>query len=190
VLATIRGGDFTAATLVRWLRAYPPTEGISTQLTTAPDTLVPNVLRRIIRNELFLRQADSAGVTLSAAERRGFDEDLRLQIESAVGTLGFARRVVPDSIWALSTAQRQAFFATRATAQFASIVRGTAAPVQISPSLRQLLRARYPDASIDDAGLDRALDQARTVRMRSDTSGTSKPADTAATPAAAAPKKS
>ena len=189
VLATIRGGDFTAATLVRWLRAYPPTEGISTQLTTAPDTLVPNVLRRIIRNELFVRQADSAGITITVDERRGFEEDLRLQIESAVGTLGFARRMVPDSIWALTTPQRQAFFATRANAQFASIVRGIAAPVQVTPSLRQLLRARYPDATIDAQGLQQALDHAITVRMRSDTAAAPKPADTTRAVPASAPTK-
>ena len=179
VLATMRGGDFTAATLVRWLRAYPPAEGIVGQLTNAPDTLVPEVLRRIIRNELFVQQADSAGVTLTSAERSALDADLRLQLESAVGTLGLDRRMVPDSIRALPEATRRAWFARRVTAQFASILQSTAAPVVISPTVRQLLRSRYRDVTIDDDALARALDAARRVRVTRDSTRNNAPADSA-----------
>ena len=168
VLARITGGDFTAATLVRWLRAYPPEQGIDGQITNAPDTAVPGVLRRIVRNELFLRQADSAGITLTPAERRAFDGELRTQIESAVGTLGLARRMVPDSVWKLPVPQRQAYLAARVQSLFTAMVRGTAATVPISPSLHHLLRSRYPDATISSEALDRALDRARKVRQAAD----------------------
>ncbi|MCC7054656.1 MAG: peptidylprolyl isomerase [Gemmatimonadaceae bacterium] len=168
-LATVaRGESFTAATLVRWLRAYPPAEGMPGRLANASDTLLPQVLRRIIRNELFLRQADSARIRLTPAEMTAFSGELRTQIESAVGTLGLAGRTIPDSVWALDVGARRAIFAARVQAQHAGMVRGTAATVPISLSLRQLLRSRYPDASISPAGLDRALEIGRRVRQSAD----------------------
>ncbi len=179
VLATIAGGDFTAGMLVRWLRAFPATEGITGQLTNAPDTLVPVVLRRIIRNELFLRQADSAGIVLTRDERSVLDGQLRAMMQAAVGTLSIAEAMLPDSIRKGTNAQRLTFLVARVDRQFASILQGTAAPVPIPSPVRALLRARYSDVVVQDAALTRALDQARRVRQTRDSLRNNSPKDSA-----------
>jgi len=167
VIATIKTGNFTAASLVRWLGAFPPSEGVQNQLLYASDTTVPVVLRRIIGSELFLRQADSAGVVLTAEEKTAFGLGLRLQIDAIVGTLGLSRRSIPDSIWTLDVADRRAYFARRIDARFASMVARTGVTVPIPPSLRLQLRRRYPDASINPVAIERAVGQARRVREAS-----------------------
>ena len=185
VLATSNAGDFTAARLVQWVSAYPPERGMQGQLRNAPDSVVPLVLREIIRNELFLRQADSAGITLTRAETDVFRAELRTIVGSVTGTLGLVPAMMPDSIRTQGVAARRKFLAARADAAIANMVANRGLVVQIPRPLRRLLRSRYPQASVSKDGIDVALGAARRVRESADSARNATPVNTA--PGNAAP---
>ncbi len=168
VLATTKGGDFTAGQLVRWVSAYPPEQAMQARLANAPDTLVPKVIRDLVRNELFLKQADSAGVQLVPEEIAGYRTELRNFVLSAWGTLGIAPQMLPDSVRQLRPEAREALMAQRIDAFFSSMVAKQGLTVQIPRPLRQLLRARYPDSEMFTANLEAALDGAARVRAAAD----------------------
>lgn len=168
VLATTKGGDFTAAKLVRWVNAYPPEHAMRSRLANAPDTLVPKVVRDLVRNELFLRQADSAGVELTPEETAGYRTELRNFVLSAWGTLGIASQMLPDSVRQLAPAGRETFMAQRIDAFIANMIAKQGLVVQIPRPLRQLLRSRYPGSEVFRAGIEAALDGAAKVRASSD----------------------
>ena len=200
VIAAMKGGDFTAKQLVRWVNAYPAEEGMQGQLLNAPDTAVATLVRRIVRNELFLRQADSAGVVLTEAETAGFRRELRGMVAGTWGTLGIDPRRMSDSVKRLPLAEREKLFGDRIDAFIVNMVRDRGLVVKIPRSLRTLLRARYPGAHVLPQGAASALEGARRVRSSVDSarnarSGASDSAGTpgaggqgAASPAVPAPK--
>ena len=69
-------GDFTAARAAKWVTAFPDPQRLRQQIQQAPDSQLPEFVKAVVRNELLLRQADSAKVTLDTAEtneiRRAF----------------------------------------------------------------------------------------------------------------------
>src|SRR5829696_2569058 len=76
VIATSVIGDFTAARATRWIGAFPNPQQLRQQIQQAPDSALPDFVKAIVRNDLFLHQADSAKIQLDTAEtneiRRAF----------------------------------------------------------------------------------------------------------------------
>jgi hypothetical protein len=167
VLATTKRGAFTTAKLIRWVNAYPAEQGMRAQLANAPDTLVPKIIRDLVRNELFLMQADSAGITLTPEQTTGFRTELRNFVLSAWGTLGVAARMLPDSVQRLPVAAREEFAAHRIDAFVVNMVAKQGLVVQVPLSLRELLRTRYTDVAVSAAGIDAALKLAVPARSAS-----------------------
>ena len=66
-IASYKSGELTASEFADWVAAYPPNSQIRPQLLNAPDSLVEKFVRQIVRNELVLRQADSAKSVLDTA---------------------------------------------------------------------------------------------------------------------------
>jgi hypothetical protein len=168
VIATTKKGDFTAARLVRWVSAAPPEQGMQGRLRNASDSLVSLLLREIVRNDLFLQQADSAGITLTPAETDVYRRQLRTLVGSIMGTLGVAPAMLPDSIRKQGADVRQRFVSNRADAAVANMIARRIQVVEIPRSVRLLLRARYPAASISKDGLAAALEAARPIRQSAD----------------------
>jgi parvulin-like peptidyl-prolyl isomerase len=168
VLATMKGGDFTAQQLVRWVGAYPPEQNLQSQIANAPDTVIPNLVRNFVRNELFLRQADSAKIALTPQETEGYRKELRDFMASAWGTLGVAPAMLPDSIRKATPEARQRFVAARINTFVDNMLTKDGLFVQVPRPLTQLLRAKYPGAKVFDPGLDKALEAATKARTSAD----------------------
>ena len=166
VLATTKHGDFTGAKMMRWVSAYPAGQGMQAALANAPDTLVPKIIRDLVRNEIFLRQADSAGIVLSPKQVAGYRRDLQSFVLSAWGTLGIAPAMLADSVRKLPPAALEQFMIRRIDTFIANMVSKQGLVVQIPRPLRELLRARYPAVTVSRAGIDAALDQAASMRSK------------------------
>jgi len=175
VIATTKKGNFTAARLVRWVGAYPPEQGMQGQLRNAPDSLVGLLLRDVVRNNLFLQQADSAGITLTPAETDVFRKQIHTMVGSIMGTLGLSPAMLPDSIRKQGAEVRQRFLSKRADAAIANMVVNGGLIVQIPRPVRRLLRARYPAAAISKDGIDATLAAARTIRVSADSARNAAP---------------
>jgi peptidyl-prolyl cis-trans isomerase D len=68
VLATSTAGKFTTSRLVGWLETLPPNARVLDQIKQSPDSLLVQLVRNFVKNELVLKQADSAKVQIDSAE--------------------------------------------------------------------------------------------------------------------------
>lgn len=175
VIATSKKGDFTAARLVRWVNAYPPEQGMQGELRNASDSTVRTMLLDMARNNLFLQQADSAGITLTRAETDAFRKELHTLVGSLMGTLGFSPGMLPDSIRRQGAEVRQRYLSKRADAVVANMVGKRGLIVHVPRPVRRLLRAHYPTASISTEGIEAALAAARPIRESADSARNAAP---------------
>ena len=162
-IATYSAGDFTASRLSKWMQLFPPQA--RTQLQAAPDSQVPVIVRSIIRNELVIRQADSAKVTLDSGEtntiRRGYEQ----VITGAWSQLGVDPKTLADS--ARTPAERDRLAASRVEDYLDKLLAMTARFVDVPTPVDAALRGKY-DSQVNDAGVDRAFARATEIRKSSD----------------------
>ena len=166
VLATFRGGRFTAGDLARWIAAYPPQANLSQQIAGAPDSLLPRLVMNFVRNQLVLRQADSAGVTLDPQELAQIRQGFTGGITQAWMELGIDPRTLADS-GGRSVAERERFAATRIDQYLDKLLAQQARFVDIPKPVQLALRTKY-DAEVKPAGLDRAVERAQKIRATAD----------------------
>jgi len=88
VLATSKAGKFTAARLVGWAQSFPPQAQIFQQMKSAPDSILLSFLRNLVKNELVLRQADSAKIQPESAQLAQLRIGFTQSVEAAWGQLG------------------------------------------------------------------------------------------------------
>jgi PPIC-type PPIASE domain len=166
VLGTTKAGDFTARQLVRWIDAYPPESGLNSQIQNAPDTVIPTLIKNFIRNELFLKQADSAKVDLTDQEKAQIRAEFRTLIINSWTQLGVAPNQLTDS--GKTPAARETIAVNRVNAFLENMLVRDGAFVPIARSMDLMLRMKYPGAKIVDAGVDRALEAAQKTRGAAD----------------------
>ena len=58
MLATSTAGKFTTSRLVGWLETLPPQARVLDQIRQSPDSLLVQLVRNFVKNELVLKQAD------------------------------------------------------------------------------------------------------------------------------------
>ena len=165
VIATSKAGDFTAARLARWIRAFPPQAQIAQQIQQQPDSMIPNFIKTIVRNELVLLQADSAKVTLDSAEL----SEVRGRFTNAVIAAWRNLNVDPSSLAdsASTAAERERIAAARIDRFVDELLAERARFVPIQEPLQTVLRGKY-EAKINKAGIDRAVERAMRVRATLD----------------------
>ncbi len=159
------GGVFTAARLAKWLSMFPP--GAGAQLNSAPDSQIPLMVRGIVRNEVIIRQADSAKVTLDSSETATLRHGYEQVITNAWTQLGIDPRALADS--AKAPAQRQAIASAHVEAYMDKLIKMTTRYVDIPAPVDAALRSKY-QSKLNDAGVDRAFALAQTLRKSSDSS--------------------
>jgi hypothetical protein len=163
VVVRYRGGSFHLSDLVRWLAALDPS--VAQALPTASDEQINQFLKVVVQRQLLLGQADSAGITLTADDWRL----LRTQHDSALAILGTVLNVTPEILRdsAQTPAARERFAMLRVDDYFDRVVHGRARFFPIPPFLGETLRAasRW---GVDQAGVNLALQQAKTVRAAAD----------------------
>ncbi|MGI9139701.1 MAG: peptidylprolyl isomerase [Gemmatimonadaceae bacterium] len=167
VLATSVAGSFTAARLVRWMETFPPQQQVHTRLIAAPDSIVNQFIKNFVRNELVLRAADSAGIKIDPAELRSTRQTFVGEVVNEWTQLGISPAMLADSA---TTKEERVRLATARADRYLERVLADEAPfVNVAAPVEVALRAKYPHA-VNNAGLDRALQQAIRVRASVDSS--------------------
>ncbi len=178
VVATSTAGDLTVGRVLRWVEAYPAQASVPQQLAAAPDSLIGKFVRSIARNELVLKQADSAKVELDSAELNAIRRAFQALAPGAWNGLGVVPRMLADS--AATETERERLAGRRVDAYFERLVKGEMPFVEVPPQLASALRQEYK-YKVYPAGLDRAVERAGKVRAAADS------AQKASQPASAVP---
>ncbi len=178
VLATSTAGKFTTARLVGWLETLPPNARVLDQIKQMPDSNVTQLIRRFANNELVLKQADSAKVQIDSAELTQLHTSFINAVRSAWTQLGVTPASLTDS--AKSEADREKLAAKRINDYFTRMVSEQAPFVPVPTPLSNILRSKFK-YGFNDAGFDRAVEEAAKIRSSADS------ARTAGQPATAVP---
>jgi hypothetical protein len=176
VLATSTAGKFTTARLIGWLETLPPQARILDQIKQAPDSLIVQMVRRFANNELVLKQADSAKVQIDPAQLTQLHASFVNAVQSAWSQLGVTPASLSDS--AKSAGDREKLVAKRIDDYFTRMVQEQAAFVAVPTPLSNVLRQKYK-YSFNDAGFDRAVQEASKIRNSADSARTSRQPPTA-----------
>ncbi|HJP86086.1 MAG TPA: peptidylprolyl isomerase, partial [Gemmatimonadaceae bacterium] len=154
VLATSTAGKFTTARLVGWLETLPPQARVLDQIRNSPDSLLVQLVRNFVKNELVLKQADSAKVTIDPAEMSQLHSQFVSAVQQAWAQLGVAPQSLQDS--AKTADAREKLAAKRIDEYFARMIQEQAPFVPVPTPVSNILRQKYK-YSMNDAGFDRAV---------------------------------
>jgi parvulin-like peptidyl-prolyl isomerase len=165
VLATSTAGKFTASRLIGWLETLPPNARVLDQIKQAPDSLLVGMVRRFANNELVLKQADSAGVKIDPAEIVQLRASFVNAVKQGWGQLGVTPALLQDS--AKSESDRKKLAAKRIDDYFTKMVQEQAPFVAVPTPVATALREKFSYA-FNDAGFDRAVEQAAKIRNSAD----------------------
>jgi PPIC-type PPIASE domain len=176
VLATSTAGKFTTARLVGWLETLPPQARVLDQIRQAPDSNLVRVVRSFVRNDLVLKQADSAKVTVDRAELAQLHSQFVGAVQNAWTQLGVTPQTLQDS--AKSADAREKLAARRIDDYFTRMIQEQAAFVPVPTPLSNILREKYK-YSVNDAGFDRAVQEASKIRNSTDSTNAARRPPTA-----------
>lgn len=165
VLATSTAGKFTSARLVGWLETLPPQARVLDQIKQSPDSLLVQLVRNFVKNELVLKQADSAGIKVDSAELNQIHSSFLNAVHTDWAQLGVTPQSLSDS--AKSDGDREKLVAHRIDDYFTRMVQEAAPFVSVPTPLSNVLRAKYK-YSFNDAGVDRAVQEAARIRSSAD----------------------
>ena len=165
VLATSTAGDLTAGRVARWISGVPNSPQLRAQLQQAPDSMLKMFIASLARQELLLKQADSAKVTLTPEETA----NMRRAFTGAIGAiwtgLGVAPAQLADS--GKTEADRQRLAAARIEGYLDRLVQQRAQFVEVPAPVEVALRGK-DEFRMNDAVLDKALERAAQVRASAD----------------------
>src|SRR5690349_6452235 len=167
VLVTSTAGKFTTARLVGWLETLPPQARVLDQIRQSTDSLLLQLVRNFVKNELVLRQADSAKVQIDPAELTQLHAQFVNAIQQGWSQLGVAPQALQDS--AKSTDAREKLAAKRIDDYFTRMIQEQAPFVPVPTPVSNILRQKYKYA-LNDAGFDRAVQEASKIRNSADSS--------------------
>jgi hypothetical protein len=165
VLATSAAGKFTTSRLVGWLETLPPNARVLDQIKQMPDSMVTQLVKRYALNELVLRQADSAKIQIDPAQLAQLHTSFTNAVRSAWSQLGVTPLALQDS--AKSEGDREKLAAKRINDYFSRMIQEQAPFVPVPTPVSNILRSKYK-YSLNDAGFDRAVEEASKVRNSAD----------------------
>jgi hypothetical protein len=165
VLATTKIGNFTAEKFGRWVRIFPQRQQVQQVIAQAPDSIVGQFVKNMVRNELILHAADSAKVPMDPQQLA----QLRGTFAQVVGTawtqLGVAPAQLSDS--AKTEQERERVAAARIESYVDRLLANQAQFIPVPTEVSELLRDTY-DWKIANAGVERAVERARRIRATRD----------------------
>lgn len=181
VIATSRSGNLDAARMAKWMAAFPPQTRMRAQVIQAPDSAVPDFVRGIMRNELVLRAADSAGVKLDSAEINEMRRSFAQGVMAVMASLKVSPSQLRDS--AKTTAERERLAATRIDDYVDQLLTRKGEYIEVPEQAVLVLRAKYENRVVT-AGVERALERANQIRAAMDsTRARQQPSSTVPMPA-------
>ncbi len=164
VLATSRSVDLRASRVANWIAAFPPQMRIRQQLQQQPDSVLPEFVKSLMRNELLLLAADSAKIGLEPAETDQIRTAFRMSVMNSMGGLGILPSQLADSA---KGGDRGAVAAAKVDAYMDQLLRNQVQFVDVSEPVSLALRSKYP-GKVNDSGLDRAVALATELRAKAD----------------------
>ena len=165
VLAETKIGDFTAEKFGRWVRIFPQRQQVQQVISQAPDSLVRQFVKNMIRNELILHAADSAKVQMDPQQLAQLRSTFAQVVGQAWTQLGVAPQQLADS--ARTEQERERVAAARVETYVDRLLANQAQFVPVPTEVSELLRDTY-DWKITNAGLERAVERARRIRATRD----------------------
>ncbi len=165
VIATSRRGNLTAARLSQWMAAFPPQSQMRGQVLEAPDSIIPVFVKNIMRSELLLKAADSAGIALDSAERAQIREAFYTGTMRVMQGLNLSPAQLAEA--GTDRAARERLASTRIEEYLTKLVRNEAEFVEVPEQVALVLRGKY-ESRVVAAGLDRALTEATRIRAVAD----------------------
>lgn len=169
VVATSRRGNLTAGRLAAWMGAFPAQSQVRSQVLQAPDSLMPLFVTNIMRNELLLKAADSAGIQLDSTEVIGMREAFWGAVAGVMEALQLTPQALADS--AADEKGREALAARRVDAYLAALLSNEAQYIEVPEQIALVLRDRY-ESRVVTAALDKALAEATRLRTVADSTAT------------------
>ena len=165
VIATSTLGDFTAARAAKWISAFPNTQMIRQQIQQAADSQLPEFVKSVVRNDLMLRQADSAKINLDTAETNEIRRAFVGMVANTWSGLNISPNRLADS--AKTVAERERLAAARIDDYMDRLLTKDDQFIPIQPTLESALHSKY-DYKVNAAGIDRALERAQRIRAVAD----------------------
>ncbi|MDQ3673144.1 MAG: hypothetical protein M3365_02070, partial [Gemmatimonadota bacterium] len=165
VLASSTAGDLTTTRFIGWLETLQPNANILDQIKQAPDSVVTSLVRTFAKNELILKQADSAKVQIDTAELSGLRRSFTSAVTAAWEQLG----VTPASLETSAKSEKERVILARGRIDeyFDKMVSEQAPFVPVPTPIANILRQEYK-YSFNQTGFDRAVEEATKVRNAAD----------------------
>ena len=171
VIATSTLGNYTAGEAAAWIAGSvppnPPPETIRGQIMSMPDSVLPNLVKYLVREQLFLHQADSAKVKLEPAEIASIRQAFRMLVTNSWAGLHISPDMLVDS--AKTPPEKEKLAAARVNTYLDRLLQNQETYVDVPAPLANALRQKY-DGKVSSAGLDRALEGAKKIRALTDSS--------------------
>jgi hypothetical protein len=166
-IATYNGGKLTLSRLADWISAYPPQMQIRQQLQSpqVPDSMITGFVKLLVRNELMLKQADSAKIVPDTAELSNLYMQFRTNLTGAWTQLGIDPAKLADS--AKTEGDKEKLVGKRIEAYFDKLIKNEVPFVDIQYPVARALEHKYP-FSVNDGALDKAVEKAKSVRATAD----------------------
>ena len=165
VLATSTAGQLTTTRLIGWLETLQPNANILDQIKQAPDSVIVSLIRNFAKNELILKQADSAKVQIDTAELGALRRSFSGAVAGAWNQLGVSPGSLETS--AKSEGERKILARGRIDEYFDKMVSEQAPFVPVPTPIANILREKYK-YSFNQTGIDRAVEEASKVRNAAD----------------------
>lgn len=191
-LATFKGGELQMSDFMSWMETVPAQQGILQRIPGAPDSVLKPFLKQVAMQQVLLRRADSAHVTLKDEDKANMYAQIGQLVTTLESTLGVDPKSLSDS--AKTVPEKERLAASRVDAYLDHMMAGQANPMTIPPPLKKMLDAKY-ESSVNPAGVDRGFERAQKLRKVADSTKTANqpktqiplPGGVGAPPAAQAP---
>lgn len=164
-LATFKGGQLSSSRFAQWVMAYPAQAQVRPQLVAAPDSIINQFVKQIVRNELVLKKADSAKAQADTSELQNLFLTFRSEVPRIWSALGVDPTKLVDSTNPKATKQQIA--AAHVDSFFNKLVTNEVPFVDVVYPVATALHSKY-SFSVNEAGLDKVIETAKTLRASSD----------------------
>ena len=164
-LATYKGGELTVADFLGWIETLPPQQRVLDRIPQAPDSALKPFLKQVAQQNVLLKRAESAKVQIPEQDRNSMYNDVGSLVTNVWNALGVDPKALADS--AKSTPEKERLAASRVDGYLDRMMAGQAQPLSPPPALKKILDAKY-ETSVNQAGIDRALERATRVRASAD----------------------
>jgi PPIC-type PPIASE domain len=162
-LVSYKGGELTVSEFMRWVQALPPQ--YIAQLKQADDSMLTQFAKILTQNVLLLRQADSAGITVTPEEWQGLQARYRTQLDTLRAEMELDNASLRDS--SVKGTDRSKVAAMKLDQYFDELIGGKTRLRPIPSALATVLRERST-YKIHDAGLNRAVELAEAAGRKAD----------------------